>query len=450
VAGVAAEAGPVSGQVFANWPAYLHGPRHSSFQPGPAAITPANAAGLTARWTWRPQPKAGTSAYLNASPTTYNGVIYIGAFTGDFYALNESTGAVIWKKTLPALASPCGSKGIDSTAAVAADPVGGALTVYVAGADHYLYALDPATGATRWRALVGATTSNYYNWSSPTVSAGRIFLGLGASCDAGNVGGVVGYDQHTGALLGTYQTAPGATAGVPTVYTSVLADGAGSVYATTGDGTVGDAYSIVRLRDTDLARQDGWKIPNPSTDGDFNASPAFFDATVGGVATSMVGACAKNGVYYAWRAGNLAAGPVWSRRVGISNALNLNKLRFCGGSSAWDATTKRLLLGANQTTATATKLGSAYSLDPATGAVRWYRALAAGPVIGSVAVNGAGILAVPTYNASSNTNAVYLLNEATGALLRTISTASPDFAQPVFTDNYLLITDQQKLTAYTP
>lgn len=222
------------------------------------------------------------------------------------------------------------------------------------------------------------------------------------------------------------------------------------MYATTGDGTVGDATAIVRLRDTDLTRQDGWKIRNPSTDGDFNASPAFFDATVGGVATSMVGACAKNGIYYAWRAGNLAAGPVWSRRVGISNAVNLNKLRFCGGSSAWDATTKRLLLGANQTTATATKMGSAYSLDPATGAVRWYRALAAGPVIGSVAVNGAGILAVPTYHASSNTNAVYLLNEATGALLRTISTASPDFAQPVFSDNYLLVTDQQKLTAYSP
>lgn len=447
---VAASAGPAPGQVFVNWPAYLHGPRHSSDQTGQAAITPSNAGGLQARWSWQPDPKPGTSAELNASPTTYNGVIYIGAFTGDFYALEESTGAVIWKKTLPAESTPCGSKGIDSTATVAADPVGGALTVYVAAADHYLYALDPASGVTRWRALVGATTSNYYNWSSPTVSAGRIYVGLGASCDAGNVGGVAGYDQHTGALLGTYQTAPGATAGVPTVYTSVLADGAGSVYATTGDGTVGDAYSIVRLRDTDLARLEAWKIPSPSTDGDYNASPAFFDATIGGVLTTMVGACNKNGIYYAWRAGHLTAGPVWTRRVGISNDVFLNKLRICGGSSAWDAKTKRLLLGANQTTPTATKLGSAYSLDPTTGMVRWYRALAAGPVIGSVSVNGAGVLAVPTYNASASANAVYLLNDATGALLRTISTAGPDFAQPVFSDSYLLVTGQQKLTAYSP
>ncbi len=447
---VLASAPPAPAQAFVNWSAYLHGARHASYEPAALAVTTSNVGTLTRRWSWQPDPKTGTSPYLNASPTTYKGVIYIGAFTGDFYALSEATGRVMWKKTLPYLATPCGNKGIDSTATVASNPVTGALTVYVAAADHYLYALDPATGATRWRSLVGGTTSDYYNWSSPTVSGGRIYLGIGASCDAGTVGGLASYSQPTGAPIATYRTAPGATAGVPTIYTSALADGAGSVYATTGDGTTGDAFAIVRVRDTDLARLEAWKIPQPSTDGDFNASPAFFDATLNGVTTTMVGACNKNGIYYAWRAGNLSAGPVWTRRLGIPNDAFLNKLRICGGSSAYDWKTKRLLVGANQTTTTTTKLGSAYSLDPSTGAVRWFRALAAGPVIGSVSVNGAGVLAVPTYNASSTTNAVYLLNESTGAVLRTISTGDPDFAQPVFSDTYLLVTGQRKLSAYAP
>jgi len=33
-----------------------------------------------------------------SSPTVYNGVIYIGAKNGYFYALDETTGAVIWKR----------------------------------------------------------------------------------------------------------------------------------------------------------------------------------------------------------------------------------------------------------------------------------------------------------------------------------------------------------------
>lgn len=449
---IAAMAAPAPAAVtHVNWPAYLHGPRHSSYAPDAKAITPTNVGRLTRKWSWQPTPKTGTSPYLFASPTTYNGVIYIGAYTGDFYALDESTGNVIWRKELPYLSpGACNNKGIASTAAVATDPVTGALTVYVAAADHYLYALDPATGATRWRSVVGAATQNYYNWASPTVSGGRVYVGIAGACETDNNGGVAGYNQHTGALIGTYRTAAsGETSGVPTIYTSVAAS-SDSVYATTGDGTVGDAYSIVRLRASDLAKLEAWQIPNPSEDGDFNASPAFFEATLNGVTTTMVGACNKNGVYYAWRADDVSAGPVWTRRLGIPNDAFLNELRFCGGSSAWDSTHKRLLVGANQTTNTTTRLGSVYSLNPSTGAVRWFRTFTAGPVIGSVSVNGSGVLAVPTYNTHTSRNAVYLYNAGNGRLLRTIIVGAPEFAQPVFSDKYLLIANQQTLSAYAP
>jgi outer membrane protein assembly factor BamB len=428
-----------------NWSAYLHGPRHSSDAPDSVAITTSNTAELSAAWTFTPTAKTGTTNTFNASPVTYNGTVYIGAGTGDFYAVNEATGQVRWRKVL-APNSGCNSRGVVSTATVAIDPVSGALTIYVAAADHFLYALDPKTGATRWRSLVGGTTS-FFNWASPTVVGGKIYQVVSSDCETfTKPAGVAKYDQHTGAKLAAYTTAPGQSSGIPNVYTSALADTAGNVYITTGDGLHGDSMALVRLRAGDLSRQGGWPLPNPGDNSDFNASPAFFTSAAG----TMVGACNKDGVYYAFRANAIGAGPVWSRRLGISYATQPNQLRFCGGSSAFDSSSGSLLVGANQSSLTSTILGSAYSLNPNTGAVRWRTGLPNGPVIGSVSVNGAGVVAAPTYNAGSTSGAVYLLSESTGAVLRTITTGAPVFAQPTFSDSYLLVAAGSHLMAYRP
>src|SRR5829696_1063138 len=436
---------PGSAAAGSNWSAYLHGPRHSSDASDSVAITTANAAGLRAAWTFTPTAKAGTTNTFNASPVTYNGTVYIGAGTGDFYAVDEATGQVRWRKVL-APNSGCNSRGIVSTATVAVDPVSGARTVYVAAADHYLYALDPSTGATRWRSLVGGT-GTFYNWASPTVIGGKIYQVVSSDCELfTNPAGVAKYDQHTGAKLAAYTTAPGQTSGIPNVYTSALADAAGNVYVTTGDGAHGDSMALVRLRAGDLSRQGGWLLPNPGDNSDFNASPAFFTAAAG----TMVGACNKDGVYYAFRANAIGAGPVWSRRLGISYVEQPNQLRFCGGSSAFDSSSGTLLVGANQNSLTSTVLGSAYSLNPDNGAVRWRTGLPNGPVIGSVSVNGAGVVAAPTYNSGTTSGAVYLLAEGTGAILRTITTSAPVFSQPTFSDNYLLVAAGSQLTAYQP
>ena len=85
----------VSAQTFINWEGYLHDQTHSSFNSqATAAITPANATALVPAWSWR----AGSSLF--ASPTVYNGRIYIGAKSGVFYTLDEATGAVVWQRFL--------------------------------------------------------------------------------------------------------------------------------------------------------------------------------------------------------------------------------------------------------------------------------------------------------------------------------------------------------------
>ena len=145
-----------------DWPAYLHGVRHWSAATAPATITPGNAGSLKVAWMFQEQPPTGKrqpQGGFSASPTVADGMVLIGSQTGVLYALSESTGHLVWKRTLDY--EQVGNnghclrvRGIVGTAAVAADPRTGKPVVYVPGA-RYLYALDAATGTRLWKSLVG-------------------------------------------------------------------------------------------------------------------------------------------------------------------------------------------------------------------------------------------------------------------------------------------------------
>lgn len=426
----------------ASWSAYLHGPRHSSAAVDDTAISTATAAHLRVRWTW-----TAPGGIPGGSPTTAGGRVFISAGNGSVYALDEATGHVRWHRDVGV--SPCGSRGSTSTGTVTADPRTGSPTLYIAGADNYLYALDAATGATRWRSVVGGTSSSFYTWGSPTVAGGTVYMAVSSACGDTTHGGAAAYDQRTGALLGSYSTGVGS--GLPTVYTSPLVSST-DVYVTTGDSTGDptgqDSDAVVRLAPSTLQRREAWLLPHPEDNSDYNASPSFFTRTVGGTEETLVAVCNKDGVYRAFRATALAAGPVWTRRVGLHSQAQPDQLRFCGGSSAFDSARGVLLQGSNQSSLSSSALGSVYSLDPATGAVRWRRALPAGPVLGSVSVNGAGVVAAPTYDARGKVGKVYLLDESTGTILRTLSAAGPVFAQPVFSGTRLLVAAGSTLTSW--
>ena len=434
---------------FVNWPAYLLGPGHSSDNLAATTITPATVPTLTRVWKWKADPPTMTgqpNPGLYASPTVFNGTVYIGADTGVFYALSEATGRVLWKRFLgfvPKLT--CHARGITSTATVARDPRTGTPTVYVAGGDGYLYALDAATGNIVWRsviALPSTTVNDYYDWSSPTVVGGHVYVGVSSQCDRPLVaGGLKEYGQATGAQLAFYRTNPGGTTG-PSIWSSAAADPSGqSVYVSTGNGKGTDSASIVRLDGGTLAKVSSWQVPlsQQISDSDFGGSPTLFTATLGGTVTNMVGACDKNGVYYALRADDLAAGPVWRLQVGAGASGGPQ----CDAAAIWDGT--HLFIGGNQTTIGGLAYnGSISMVDPATGTPIWQDGLS-GPVIGSPSLGGGGVLAVQTY---SSTAPLSLIDAATGAVLATIATGT-EFGQPVFADDMLLIPTQGKgLWAY--
>lgn len=435
---------PGSAAVPADWSAYLFGAGHSSYNAAATAITPANVGSLTQYWQWHPaaatmagQPVAG----LFSSPVTVGGRVYIGSETGDFYALDLATKTVVWQTFIGFVTkTTCGGRGFTSTATVVPDPSrGGQLTVYVAAADGYLYALRASDGQVVWRSVVAipSTTQNdYYNWGSPTVQDGRVWMGISSQCDAPLVqGGVDGYDQASGTPLGTYFSVPSGVRG-GSVWSSVAANAADQVFASTGNGPKNtDAASIVRIDGTTMSRQDGWRVPasQASPDDDFGASPTLFTATLGGTQVPMVGACNKNGRFYALRQQNLAAGPVWQF---VADKPTPNAEAACLTAPVWDGS--RLFLGTMSTTIAGKQYaGSVRRLNPSTGAVIWSRGLAKG-VLGSPTLDGSGVLAAGTW--SSGSNVVYLINAGTGAVLRTITVGPYKvWGQPVFADNYLLI-----------
>jgi outer membrane protein assembly factor BamB len=461
---VAAAAGPSLASL--DWPQYLHGPQHSSVSAA-TAFTPSNAASATQVWHW---PPAGQTVVLDASPTVVAGRVFIGAESGRFYALDESTGAVVWSRQLDTTpGGPCPVRGISTTAAVQPDPVTGTSTVYVSGA-RFLYALNAATGAVAWKTEIGSpTVSTYYNWASPTVAGGHVYVGLASGCDLPLArGGVVELDQHTGQVLHTWFTVPQGSIGGG-VWSSVAATSNGSdLWVSTGNecdptintcpagNQIGHSLSIVHLS-ASLKLLQAWQAPGTAGHGhdwDFGSSPTLIGTNGSGPAD--VGACNKNGKYYTLAANPLGSTPVWMATVGQPSMHEIS----CLASAVWDGPTGQLYVGADTTTIGGTTYGgSVRQVNPSTGAFIWQRGLPCA-VMGTPSLDSAGVLAVGTYNCanlsptSSGPPGAYLINAATGTILKTLpvgSTKTKVFGQPVFARGTLFVaTESNGLYNFAP
>lgn len=440
-----------------NWTGYLYGPTHTSHNAKATAITKKNASALTPAWEWIPDPatEAGQpAAQLFASPTVYEGRIFIGSNSGEFYALDEATGTLEWKRSLGYLTDneSCGRRGTTSTATVAEDPKTGEPTVYVGAADGNLYALSAADGTERWRSRVVSPDEDGHNWSSPTVVNGRIYIGMASHCKSTVRGGVRVYEQTTGRLLNTYWAVPENVNG-GSVWSSVAVTPDGkAVYVSTGNGDLqggdpGDSFSLVRLDADTLEKDDIWTAPLIETDLDFGGSPTLFWAGNGGNKTPMVGACNKNGHYYALEQARLSAGPAWEAQVSGSWPSEGN----CLGAAIWDSEEGRLFLAAAQTRVGGKNYrGSIREIDPETGDFLWEVGLP-GTVWGSSSMNANNVLAVPSFDTEPEAKrAVWLVDADSGKILTALHTGdSPVFAQPVFAGEHLLLATVAKgLLAY--
>jgi hypothetical protein len=455
VGGAVALAVPVAAQAAtsSDWSQYLYGPGHYSYNRTATAITAANAGGLHRAWTWSPPIQPGDTGVpkLNGSPTVVAGRAYIGASDGWLYAVAESTGKTVGSANLGYITACSSRHGISSTAAVAADPArGGAATVYVtagarggsASSGNYLWALDAATlkAVTAWahNPVAVDTQSGSYAWASPTVTGGRVYVGIASSCDKPLVrGGVTSVNQGTGTIASRWWSVPAThTNGTPgniggSVWTTPAVDTTtGAVYATTGnadednlDGSgcncaqPGLSYSIVRLDGSTLKANghwtDGTAAANAASkqDEDFGGSPTVFQGNLSGKTTAFVGACNKDGRYYVVQRDKMSAGLTWKFQVGNAGGTG-SGFDNCLSAAAFDPTTAQLVIGGNHT---ATNIdGRAYpgslrglsANTPVTNRVLWDNGLPCN-VIGSPSLNGNGLVAAATYGSYSSTAGAY-------------------------------------------
>jgi len=431
------------------WPAYLEGPSHTSDNLAQVAITPGNVGSLVKKWHFvgdKPtQPGQPGPAY-NASPTVADGAVFIGSRTGWFYKLSMRTGKVLAKVFIGFQPHhTCTAGGPIATATVAKDPSDGQDTVYVGAPDGNLYALRASDLSVKWKSVIAipsTSVSDYFQWSSPTVANGRVYIGVSSHCDNPLVrGGVIGYTQATGKMFAEYFDVPQGVLG-GSVWSSVAANSR-YVFVTTGNASTGatqlyDTVSIVELRAATLARVAAFRpaAAQLGFDRDFGASPALFG--------TLVGACNKNGIFYALHLPSMTL--AWERRVATSPGTTPRPT--CIAASAYDG--KHLYVAAQATVIGGTTFqGSVRQLDPATGRVLWQTGLPNG-VLGTPSLDGAGVLAVGTYGATATPNAVYLLNARTGHILGRLMTGGNDFAQSTFAGGWLFTANDTGVYAWGP
>ena len=77
---------------FADWSRS----RERTWEGPPVSFPYATVGSGTPVKTCAPLWKAATGSLLTGSPTVANGVVYIGANTGVFYAIDEASGTALW------------------------------------------------------------------------------------------------------------------------------------------------------------------------------------------------------------------------------------------------------------------------------------------------------------------------------------------------------------------
>jgi len=161
--------------VRTDWAQFLFGPDHPGWNPYENVLSAANVGGLGLRWSFQ------TGGIVSSSPAVATGMVYVGSGDKNLYALNASTGMLLWQYT---------------TGGAVGDPAVANGVVYVNSDDKNLYALNASTGGLLWQYTTGGV------FFSPTVANGVVYFGS-------EDGNLYALNASTGALLWKYPTAEG-------------------------------------------------------------------------------------------------------------------------------------------------------------------------------------------------------------------------------------------------
>ena len=344
----AAEAQGVNSAINSSW-SFLGQNQQNTWYSPQTIINNDNVATLKQVWSIN-LPK------IDGTPVISDGIVYVtsaldgsryGEYVGSIYAINESTGKLIWQD------GPGAQTGLRfSTIAGIAVHNG---NVFAATTDSYLVSLNANTGALNWKVPINAglivnPQATYVGpQGTPLVWDGKIIVSnvLGNSVARGFVRA---FSESSGSLLWTFYTVP------PSPMTSTNQDfykktwgkctycgggnnwnvpavdpGTGIIYFGTGNPAPYFnasqrspsreylnlyANSVIALNVTN--GQMIWyyqEVAGDVHDWDAGMPVQFFNTTINGVQTKAVGSAGKNGYYYLLNAATGAL--IWSAKLGI-------------------------------------------------------------------------------------------------------------------------------------
>lgn len=370
---------------------------------------------------------------MASAVTVSGGVLYFGDWNGYFHAVNAQTGVQLWQTFVGTAPNPASSTcmpgvGVTSQATVLGN------TVYVAGGDSAVYALDISNGNQIWRSALADPASGAYLWSSIVPYQNALYLGVASLGDCPLVrGAVVRIDPNNPQqpLFGYTMSPDGVGSGV---WSTVAIDTAtNTVFATTGNGvpaqdpsTGNYSEGALAMDATTLQVQSYYLLPaaESNSDLDWGSSPTLFTPSNG---VPMMAATGKDGNLYAFHRADLSL--AWETQLVVSCG---NPVLGCGSIStpAFDGTT--LFVGAGVRILGAAFNGSVYAINPSDGSVIWVRDTD-GTVIAPVTVAN-GLVFVST------TQGFEIYHAATGQFLWSDPSGGTSYSQPVVVDGTVYTT----------
>jgi len=302
-----------------DWPSYGHDAQHTF--DGRTTLTGTSAATLKVSWFFP------TGDAVTAVPTVVDGTVYVGSWDDEFYALDLETGALRWKYRLSAqnaITPYPGENPRDSTSdgglvtsSAWYEPGSGTRpNLVIFGGGYTLYALNAQSGALVWRHDYSGNPDQPAEpdsdgtriFSSPVVVGDKVMFGVDVDGQQGYRGYIAAADLATGDPVWEFQTNDN-SAGQP------VDNGCGSVWSS---GTVLPRLGLVVFDTADCNFLDttaysesilalhidngtlAWvyhpQFPTLACDWDFGATPNA-GVTAQGVAT-FLGAGGKDGTYY--------------------------------------------------------------------------------------------------------------------------------------------------------
>jgi polyvinyl alcohol dehydrogenase (cytochrome) len=459
---LAATAGPAGAAAGSDWPVAGQNIENTRSAPAETTISPANVAGLKVKWS------VTTNGDVMDTPAVSNGIAYFtdyGTSTGvsTLWAVNASTGAVIWSHSIASYTGIAGDSSRSTPTIAGGLLILGDRDPLSAGAGAWLFAVNASTGTLAWKTQIDSHPAAQIT-GSPVVSGSLAVIGVSSLEEdlAGQQGypcctfrgSVAAVNVTTGQLVWkTYMTPSnngqtggysgaavwGATPAIDPLNFMVYV-GTGNNYTVpagvcTQPGQTGctppaasdHADSIVAM--SLFTGTIIWSTPtltadvtttactNPAEecgpDFDFGSGPNVYTATMpNGVSKTLVGIGQKSGVYWALdpNTGQVA----WQTKIGPGTDL---------GGIEWGSATdgNRIyaaesdIYGVPYTVNGQTITGGSWAaLNAATGQLEWQTADPQGAAdLGFMSVAN-GVVYAPSDAGSGNN--MYALDASTGAI----------------------------------